>query len=115
MYNSSGATLSTKNKFIKIVPAKKKKKQKKNEKISDLGMLQSFAKSMNGFSTGERSPEGGQRNLESQSSKFPLQRKEEKEEVEEDFTPWGQGRLYLWVFAMKVRQQSIYLSSKPRF
>lgn len=56
MYNSSGSTLSlTKNKFIKIVPAKKERKErkKKNEKISDLGMLQSFAKSMSGFSTGE--------------------------------------------------------------
>lgn len=52
MYNSLGSTLSlTKNKFIKIVPAKKGKKKKR--KISDLGMLQSFAKSMNGLRTGE--------------------------------------------------------------
>lgn len=42
-------------------------------------MLQSFAKSMSGFSPGGEAPEGGQRNLDSQSSKFPLKHKEESE------------------------------------
>lgn len=83
MYNSSGSTLSlTKNKFIKIVPAKKeRKKRKKKEKWKDFRSWNApvFCKVNEWLQHWGRSPEGGQRNLDSQSSKFPLKHKEESE------------------------------------
>lgn len=83
MYNSSGPTLSlTKNKFIKIVPARKERKErKKKEKWKDFRSWNApvFCKVNEWLQHWGRSPEGGQRNLDSQSSKFPLKHKEESE------------------------------------
>lgn len=68
------------------------------KKISYLGMLQSFAKSMNGFSTGGEAQKvaNGTWIHSLQSSLWNIRKRGRKEE--EDFTPWGQGRLYLLVF-----------------
>lgn len=102
MYNSSGSTLSlTKNKFIKIVPAKKERKErkKKNEKISYLGMLQSFAKSMSGFNTGEEAQKVANRTwiYSLQSSLWNMRKR-----VRKEFALWGWGRLCLLVFGYET-------------
>lgn len=78
-------------------------------------MLQSFAKSMNGFSTGERSPEGGQGTWSHslQSSLWNI-RKRGRRRRRRTSHLGGKGDCICWCLVMKVRQQSIYLSSKLR-
>lgn len=78
-----------------------------------------FAKSMSGFSTGERSRKGDQWNLYSQSSKFPLKPKEENG-GEKDFTLPGQGGIvsvdvWLWKWNSKASISKIYVLAARSF
>lgn len=91
-------SLRTKEKRKKKRKKRKKKKEKKKRKRK-MKSFRSwnapvFCKVDEWLPHWGRSPEGGQRNLDSQSSKFPLKHKEERG----DFTLWGQGRLCLLVF-----------------
>lgn len=118
IYNSSGSTLSLNQKQIhknKIVPAKKEEKRKKEIHFQILecsSLLQSrWVASALGKEAWKMTNGTCIHSLQSS-----LLKHKEENEGEKDFTLLGvRGDYFCWCLAMKVKQQSIYLSPKSTF